>query len=382
MSLPSILHAGSLTGKRVLLRAELNVPIVDRAIPNEYRIIAALPTIEFLHEHGARTIIIAHIGRGGEETLAPVADALQKHVPVRFLPSFEGVETEAILNNMEDGDVVLFENLRAHAGEEENDPAFAEYLASFADVYVNDAFAASHRAHASIVGVPALLPAYAGISFEQEVKELSRALAPVSPSLVILGGAKFETKVPLLRAALHRYDKVFVGGALAHDIFRAKGFQLGASLTSKDTAGIEEIIQSEKTLLPLDVSVSGPAGVRVCAPHEVGQDEMIVDAGPETITMLGSYILSAKMVIWNGPLGNYEKGFSAQTESVASLLADSTALSFVGGGDTVASIERLGIKESFTFVSTAGGAMLDFLVDGRLPGIDALMKSERGTSHV
>lgn len=376
LTMQSILSYGSLTGKRVLLRAELNVPIKEGRVENDYRLSSALETIGYLHEHGARTLIIAHIGRTEHDTLVPVFDVLKHSFPVTFLSSFEGPETEAVLKNLEDGDIVLFENLRHALGEEANDPAFAEQLASLADVYVNDAFAASHRAHASIVGVPALLPAYAGIAFEREVKELSRALRAVAPSLLILGGAKFETKLPLLRAALARYDHVFVGGALAHDIFRAQGYEIGNSLVSKDTTGIEEIFQHEKVLLPLDVSVAGPRGVRVCLPHEVTPEETIVDAGPETITMLGSYIFDARMIIWNGPLGNYEKGFFAQTESVASLVADSPALSFVGGGDTVASIERLGMKESFTFVSTAGGAMLDFLVDGKLVGIDALEKNQ------
>lgn len=368
----SILSAGSLTGKRILVRAELNVPIKDGTVENRYRLNAALETLSYLHEHGARTLVIAHLGRDPRESLEPVARALQETLPLRFLRSFEGPEIDVALENMEEGDTVLFENLRANPGEEANDPAFARLLASLGDIYVNDAFAASHRTHTSIVGVPALMPSFAGVSFDREVKELSRALEPRSPSLIILGGAKFETKLPLLRAALYRYDMVFVGGAIAHDIFRAKGYEIGSSLQSKDTEGIEEIMQSNKVLLPIDVSVTGPSGTRVCLPEEVRAEETIVDAGPETITMLGSRILDAALVIWNGPLGNYEKGFSAQTESVAELVADSAALSFVGGGDTVASIERLGLGEAFTFVSTAGGAMLDFLVDGKLPGIEAL----------
>lgn len=364
-----------LAGKKVLVRADLNVPIKDGIVTNDYRIKKALPTIEYLRSHGARVILISHLGRDPNESLKPVYEAMQTLTQLSFVPKLLGEEVTGAIANMQNGDVLLLENLRSDAREEGNDEMFGRSLAALADVYVNEAFSASHRTHASIVGVPKYLKGYAGLQFGDEVAHLTQALAPETPSLCILGGAKFETKEAFIKAVLARYDHVFLGGALANDAFAARNMPVGRSLVSDHPEGLAPILDNEKIMLPVDVTVDGPAGSSVRTPGDVRADEAILDAGPETVTELGRYIMHAKTILWNGPVGNFENGFSMQTESIARLVADSTARSYVGGGDTEAAIEKLGIAQHFTFVSTGGGAMLDFLVDGELPGIDALIAS-------
>lgn len=365
----------SLGGKRVLLRADLNVPVKEGVVTNNYRIKKALPTIEYLRSRGAKVIIVSHLGRDPDESLKPVYEAMLALTELSFVPKLLGQEVNDAISTMQNGEVLLLENLRSDVREQDNDPEFARSLAELADVYVNEAFSASHREHASIVGVPQYIPGFAGLQFEQEVEQLSKALMPESPSLCILGGAKFETKEPFIKAVLARYDKVFLGGALANDAFAAQNLPVGMSLVSDHPEGLAPLLENEKIMLPVDVTVNGPAGPYVRRPDDVQSDEAILDAGPETVTELGRFIMRAKIILWNGPVGNFENGFSMQTESIARLVADSTAESYVGGGDTEAAIDKLGIAEHFTFVSTGGGAMLDFLVDGKLPGIDALASS-------
>ncbi len=342
---------------------------------NTYRIKKALPTIEFLRSRGARVIVVSHVGRDPHESLQPVYEAMQGMMELSFIPKLLGSEVKEAINTMRDGDVLLLENLRSDVREGEGDDVFARELAALADIYVNEAFSASHREHASIVGVPKYIKGYAGLQFNDEVEHLSHALAPESPSLCILGGAKFETKEAFIKAVLGRYDHVFLGGALGNDAFAARNLPVGRSLVSEHPEGLAPILDNEKIMLPVDVTVDGPAGSSVRKPGDVRADEAILDAGPETVTELGRYIMHAKTILWNGPVGNFENGFSMQTESIARLVADSPGRSYVGGGDTEAAIEKLGIAEHFTFVSTGGGAMLDFLVDGKLPGIDALAAS-------
>lgn len=372
-ALPDIRTVRDLSGRYVLLRAALNVPVQDGVAADTFRIERALPTIEYLRAQGARVVLIAHIGRKPDESLSPVFNVLAERVPsLRWCGELLGPRARSERKALDDGDVLLLENVRSAAGETRNDAAFARELASYGECYVNDAFADSHRAHASIVGVPSLLPSYFGGGFCREYEALRAARTPDAPSLFILGGAKFETKLPLVRQFLSTYNHVFIGGALAHDVWRARGYEIGTSLTSdvdlKDTG----ILEAGNVLLPVDVTVVGADYTRVTTPDDIRPDEKIVDAGPLSVDMITNYALAARSVLWNGPLGDYERGFATATREVAQSIAAAPAYSVVGGGDTVASIRSLCIEARFGFVSSAGGAMLTYLETGTLPAIEAV----------
>lgn len=372
--LPEIADATGLEGKYVLVRASLNVPIKDGVVQNMFRLKRTLATVQFLSARGARVIMAGHIGREPNETLRPVAEACAPLVSLAFCDDVVGPRAMRERNALRDGDVMMLENLRSHEGEIANDPGFARELAALADIYVNDSFDASHRAHASMVGVPQHVPSYFGINFVREYEALSEARAPSAPALFMLGGAKFETKLPLVEKYLASYDHVFVGGALAHDIWKAKGYALGKSLVSDIELKGNPIVDAPNLLLPVDVTVKTDAYTRVTTVEDVKPEETIVDAGPETVTLLESYIAAARTILWNGPFGNYEAGFATTTERIAERVASSHARSIVGGGDTVASIESLCLEDRFGFLSTAGGAMLEFLEKGTLPAIDAILE--------
>ncbi len=372
-TLPKITDITDLRDKYVLVRTSLNVPIADGEVTNQFRIARALPTINYLVHQGAKVLLIAHIGREKTDTLKPVFDVLDDMLPIQWSTETIGESVRLQRDNLKSGEVLLLENVRQNEGEKSNDKNFAADLAALADMYVNDAFAASHRAHASLVGVPNHLPSYFGMNFIHEYEEQCRVMQPESPSLFILGGAKFDTKMPLVEEYIEKYDQVFIGGALANDVFKAQGFEVGTSLVSDVDLTGNSFLKSEKLLLPVDVTVQGPNGVRVCAPDVVAADEAILDAGPATIEMLTPYVGSAKTILWNGPLGNYEAGYGKETESLGRLIAASDGYAVLGGGDTIAAIEGIGLQEKFGFLSTAGGAMLTFMENGTLPAIDAVM---------
>jgi phosphoglycerate kinase len=367
-----------LEGVPVLVRAALNVPIEGGKVANTFRLRAALPTIEFLRARGAKVILIGHIGDTGTETLAPVADALEAFIPsIAFASVAVGPEARQAVRDLVPGGVLVLENLRRHKGEKDNDPAFAAELASLADAFVQDSFDVCHRKHASVVGVPELLPSYAGFQLELEARELGKALKPRRPALAVIGGAKFSTKEPVLEVLLKRYDAVFVGGALANDFMQAKGMPVGSSLVSAaDTDTLRALAKDPKLALPVDYIVakrgSGRDDARVASGADIAPDEAILDDGPATVNELARAALHAKTILWNGPLGNYEKGFTDSTEAFARIVAASSAHTIVGGGDTIAAIEKLGVADDISFISTGGGAMLDFLARGTLPGIAAL----------
>jgi len=342
----------------ILVRAPLNVPVEDGRVMNEYRLRRTLPTICFLAERGARIVLISHLGEA-DETLAPVAKALGELIPgVSFFPETIGAGARGAIRDMSPGNILVLENLRRNKGEKENDRAFAGELAALGDIFVQDSFDTCHRAHASIVDVPELLPSYAGFLLEDEIRELSKALAPKHPALMVIGGAKFGTKETVLAKLLATYDQVFVGGALANDFLKASGKDVGKSLVSNiDESALKKILANPKLVLPID---------------SVIKNEVIVDQGLGTTALLAGLARKAKTILWNGPLGNYENGYTAATRAFAQAVADSGAYSIIGGGDTVASIEELGLLPRFSFVSTGGGAMLDFLARGTLPGIEAL----------
>jgi phosphoglycerate kinase len=367
-----VIDITDLRGKRVLLRASLNIPLKDGQIQNHLRLKRALPTLRYLREQGAKVVVVAHIGREPQETLKPIFEEITKYLPAHWGGNLLGEEFKQRFALMGDGDILMAENLRQHAGEETNDPDFVAALASLGEVYVNDAFAEAHRAHASTYGVAQKLPAYAGLTLLEEVTELRKMMQPASPALFLLGGSKFETKMPLVEKYLSVYDQVFIGGALAHDVFLARGWEMGKSLVSAVSLKGAPFLQSKKLLLPIDVIVEGPDGRQVKTPDKVTKDEKIFDCGPMTIDMLATYIEKAKSILWNGPFGAYEFGYQQSTEITARHIAAADAYSVLGGGDTVAAVEKMRINELFNFVSVGGGSMLTFLEHGTTPVLDLL----------
>ena len=369
-------HKESFKGKRVVVRLDFNVPLEGTVIRDDYRIKESLPTINFLRDAGARLIIMSHIGKGKpEDTLAPIADYLNKIFPTTFLSKLRTDDNVRITMNMQDSDVVLLENLRHDEGEEKNDPEFSKYLASLGDLYVNDAFSVSHRAHASVVGVPALLPHYCGIRLAEEIKCLAVAFSPEHPFLFILGGAKISTKMPLLKKFLNIADHVFLGGTIVNNFYKVQGHEIGTSVYDKDELeGLDEYAKNSKLIIPKDVVVKNDGGRANKALEAVTPADMIVDVGPNTIKGLEEIVGAAKLIVWNGPLGFYEEGFTEGTKELLDLIAGSRATSIIGGGDTVALINDMGAIGKFSFVSTGGGAMLDYLANETLPGIEALQR--------
>lgn len=362
----------------VLLRASLNVPVKDGKVTNAFRLKSALPTIEYLRSRGAKVILISHVSGTGTESLEPVYRALGGWIHgMKFCDVATGPSVRDAVRNLAPGHVLMLENLRRNAGEEANDPAFARELASLADVFVQDSFDVCHRAHASTVGVPALLPSYAGFTVEKEVKELAKALKPKSPSLAVIAGAKFSTKEPVIRKLLKKYSKVMVGGALANDFIQAQGYAVGASLVSKEgQERVKELLREKRILIPIDAIValrgSTRSHARIAELSDIREDEMILDVGPKTVALLSAHAEKAKTILWNGPLGLFEDGFIDGTRGLMRAIAKSRAYSIVGGGDTEAAIEEVNAHEHFSFISTGGGAMLDFLAQGNLPGLEAL----------
>lgn len=376
LKLPDVRTVQDLKGKRVLVRASLNVPIENGVVLNYFRIMRAMPTLLHLTRAGARVILITHVGRDPKSTVEPIYKVLKEHLAVTYVPRVIGKEVEEAIGTLKSGEALLLENIRSHEAEVTNNQDFAAKLASYGELYVNDDFANSHRRHASMVGIPQFVECCFGITFQKEYEELSRALKPESPSLFILGGAKFETKLPLLEKFSHTYDQVFVGGALANDLFRAKGYEVGTSLTSGLRPESLTLHKKENVVLPADVTVKGEKETRITDPDDVQQDESILDVGPKSVKVLAELIKDAKTILWNGPLGNYEHGFVEYTKQCAQHIAESSARSVVGGGDTIAAIESLAINDKFDFLSTAGGAMLTFLDTETLPAIDAVLESE------
>ncbi|MDE1925266.1 MAG: phosphoglycerate kinase [Patescibacteria group bacterium] len=352
-------------GRRVLLRVDFNVPLDysagQAAVADDSRIRAALPTIQLLLEKkAAKIILLSHLGRPGGK----VVESL------RVAPVFAHLQTLIDTTIIE-----MHENLRFNAGEEDNDSAFAQELASLGDVFVNDAFADSHRAHASIVGVPKLLPSYAGLLMEKEIEKSLQALTPQHPAIAIIGGAKFETKVPLLKKLASLYDTVLIGGALANDLLKTRGLPVGSSLVS-NTPVPEEIAGNDNVLAPTDVALmdSKTHTGRSAVVSDTRAAERIVDVGPVTAAAWAARVARAQFVVWNGPLGVYEEGYVDATDALAEALAGSEAHAVVGGGDTLAALSKFTFDTEKIFLSTGGGAMLEFLAEGSLPGIEALKR--------
>lgn len=368
----SVTDITNLAGTYVLLRASLNVPIKDGVITDHYRVAQALPTLRYLHEAGAKTIVVAHIGREPEETLKPVLADLAAELPVTWGGNIGTPQLTMTRDAMHNGDIVLVENLRQHQGEKAADPDFVAALAALADIYVNDAFANIHREHASMVGVAATLPAYAGLNVVREVESLQAALVPEAPSLFMLGGAKLETKLPLIEKYLKKYDHIFVGGALLNDVLLAQGHEIGQSMVSDISLKGMPFLTDSKCIHAVDVVVQQGDATHVVAVDQVPPDSKIIDIGPATVARLEPYIMAANTILWNGPFGIYESGAEGSTHAIARAIAAAPGHSIVGGGDTVAAISELGLNQDFGFVSTGGGAMLTYLEAGTTPALSLL----------
>jgi len=382
-------------GKRALVRADFNVPLADGVITDDTRIVATLPTLRLLIERGARVILMSHLGRpkGGPDrkySLRPVAGRLASLLgqPVEFTPDCVGPEAESRARALADGAVLLLENLRFHAEEEANDPAFARRLASLGELYVNDAFGTAHRAHASTEGVPRLLrPAVAGLLMERELEYLGRALdQPARPFVAVLGGAKISGKIDVLNALLERVERLLIGGAMMFTFRRAQGLPTGRSLVEEDRVEMARAVLARarergvELVLPVDcvasAAVDGSAPGRVVALEALGKDDIGVDIGPGTVMSFAQKLNGARTIFWNGPMGIFEvPAFAAGTLGVARALADAGAagaVTVVGGGDSVAAVQQTGLGDRFTHLSTGGGAALEFLEGKVLPGVAIL----------
>jgi 3-phosphoglycerate kinase len=381
-------------GKRVFLRADLNVPLDDGRITDDSRVRASLPTIVYLLERGATVILASHLGRPKGKVndalrLKPVADRLSQLLgrPVRMTGDALGPGVQVAIDKLRPGDLLLLENLRFHAEEEANDREFAKALAGFADVYVDDAFGSAHRAHASTEGITHFLPSVAGLLLEREVDALSRLLErPPKPFHAIIGGAKISGKLEVLEALLIRCQAVLVGGGMANTFLAAKGFSLGKSLVETEQLENAARLMAEarrkrvRLMLPTDAVVAPQVHQR--AAHdlvpvgEVPKDWVVVDIGPATVAAYTEYLTKARTVFWNGPMGVFEvPAFAAGTNAIARFLAAQTdrgVITVVGGGDSVAAVEQLGVADRMSHVSTGGGASLEFLEGKTLPGVAAL----------
>lgn len=356
-------------GKRVLVAVDFNVPIRDGLIVDDERIRACLPTLELLRGRGAKIVIMTHLGRpGGREVdalkVAPIAHRLGELMKCRVTVA------------PEESDCMMLENLRFDPREEEGSMEYAQELATFGDLYVNDAFSNSHRAHASVVGVPQLLPSFAGIRLMEEMAQLKEALTPPQGALAIIGGAKFETKQPLIEKLIPHYAKILLGGALGNDVIKARGLPVGASLVSSVPASLA--IASNDTLAVATDAVMEKENkeARTGLVVDIRADERIVDVGPVTASAWAQMAEDAPFVLWNGPLGVYEEGYTEASDLVAKALARSKARAVVGGGDTGAALSKYSFDPQKVFLSTGGGAMLQFLTEGTLPGIEALKNSK------
>jgi 3-phosphoglycerate kinase len=368
----SILDIRNLKGRTALVRVDFNVPLGADGVVDateDWRIEKALDTIKHLSKSGAKVVLISHIGKDGSTSLASVAAWLNQFHPVSFIPMLRSGEVVSLVENLKEGDVIMLENLRQDPGEESNSQEFSAYLASLADFYVNEAFSVSHRAHASIVGVSTFLPAYAGIWFLKEIENLEKLNNPEKPFLFILGGAKFDTKVPLIEKFSSIADEVFIGGALANNFFKKIGFETGKSLLD-ESVNVAKFFDRPNIKIPFDVLCKDG---QYATPNRVSKEDMIVDMGPETLEDLKKMITKSKTVLWNGPLGLYEEGFDSASKEVLSAMANSKAYTVLGGGDTVKLVKEMGLANKFSFVSTGGGAMLEFLSSGTLVGIPPLL---------
>ena len=381
-------------GKRVLVRCDFNVPMDDEGnITDDRRIVSSLPTIEYLIENGAKVILMSHLGRPKGEanpkySLAPVArrlsELLNKEVIFAKDDRVVSDDVKVIVSKMNEGDVVLLENTRFRKKKKKNDDNFAKELASLGDLYVNDAFGTSHRAHASNVGVSKWLPSAVGYLVEKEISTMGKALEnPEKPFVAILGGAKVSDKIGVIQNLLNKVDTILIGGGMAYTFLKAQGYEIGTSILEEDKVDLANQLLKEaeekkvKLLLPVDIVVAkefkNDTEFKTVKIDSIPKDMMGMDIGEETIKLFSDEIRKAKTIVWNGPMGVFEmENFKKGTESIAKAMAESDAITIVGGGDSASAVEKAGFGEKITHISTGGGASLEFLEGKELPGIAAI----------
>ena len=379
-------------GKRVLVRVDFNVPLQDGKVADDKRITAALPTVKYLLEHGAKVILCSHLGRPKGErkmefSLAPVAERLKELLPgvrISFAPDCIGKETEKMAGELREGEILLLENLRFHKEEEKNDPDFAKKLASLADIYVSDAFGTVHRAHASTAGVAQYLPAVAGFLIGKELSVMGGALEnPVRPFVAILGGAKVADKIGVITNLLNKCDTLIIGGGMAYTFFKALGYNIGNSLLDADSIELAKKLMLDadakgvKMLLPVDTVVArefkADAEYMTVDSDRIPDGYMGMDIGEKTAKLFGEEIRKAGTVVWNGPMGVFEfDAFAKGTAAVAEACAECRGTTIIGGGDSASAVKKLGYADKMTHISTGGGASLEFLEGKVLPGVAAL----------
>ncbi|PEQ11809.1 phosphoglycerate kinase [Novosphingobium sp. PC22D] len=387
---------GDVTGKVALVRVDLNLPMKDGLVTDETRIRASLPTIVDLAAKGAKVLLLAHFGRPKGErvstmSLSLVVGAVEKALgkEIMFVPEVSGPVVEQSVGILRPGDVAILENTRFWKGEEKNDPEFAKAIAEVGDFYVNDAFSAAHRAHATTEGLAHLLPAYAGRSMQAELEALDAALGnPEKPVAAVVGGAKVSSKLDVLKHLVGQVDHLIIGGGMANTFLAAKGVDVGKSLCEHDLTGTaSEILETADKAgctvhLPYEVVVSkefaaNPPSLRTCNVHEVAADEMILDVGPSAVEALADVLKTCRTLVWNGPMGAFEtEPFDAATvalaKTAAALTSEGSLTSVAGGGDTVAALNHAGVAADFSYISTAGGAFLEWMEGKELPGVAAL----------
>ena len=375
-------------GKKVLVRVDFNVPIKEGVIGDDTRIQAALPTIKYLLEQGAAVILCSHLGRPKGEakpelSLHPVAEYLGAllEAPVTFADDCVGEKAKEAAERLEPGEVLVLENTRFHAGEKKNNPELAKAMASLAEVFVNDAFGTSHRAHASTVGVAEYLPSAAGFLLEKEIKYLGNAIAePERPFVAILGGAKISDKIGVIENLLEKADRILIGGGMANTFFKAQGYNLADSLVEEEVVDVaKEILEKAggKLVLPVDVVIadafSADAAMKTMDMGDIPQGWRILDIGPRSVEAFSDIINRAGMVVWNGPMGVFEfDKFAKGTFEIAKAVAESNAIGIIGGGDSTAAVKKSGLDDKIAHISTGGGASLEMLEGKMLPGLAAL----------
>jgi 3-phosphoglycerate kinase len=380
-------------GKKVIVRVDFNVPLdADRNITDDKRIVGALPTIKYLVDKGAKTILVSHLGRpkdGFEDkySMKPTAVRLGELLGINVIMAKDviGEDAKAKAASLKSGEVLMLENVRFHKEETKNDAAFAKELASMAEIYVNDAFGTAHRAHASTAGLADYLPAVCGFLIKKEIEFMGKALAnPTRPFVAILGGAKVSDKIAVIENLIDKVDTLIVGGGMAYTFLKAKGYNIGTSICEEDKLDLAKSLMEKAAakgvnlLLPVDNAIAqefkNDTELKIVASEAIPDGWMGMDIGPATIKEYSDAIKNAKTVIWNGPMGVFEfSNFATGTKEVAKALAESGSLSIVGGGDSAAAVEQLGYADKITHISTGGGASLEFLEGKVLPGIDVLM---------